>query len=104
MVMKILLHIRKTRLWGALFLIGGLVLLVVSIIVSLFWLTGYASAVIPELTRLNVINLAQFVMISMFVFFAGVLILIGKWVEKKEPTKNDKKEGSGTVPTGAVQS
>ena len=85
-IMKIFLHLSKRRLWGALFIVCGMVMFLVSLIVIAIWMSGYISPSLAELARLNVIHLAQFVMVSLLVFFVGILMVGANWLEL-EPKK-----------------
>lgn len=85
--MKIFLHISKRRIWGIIMVVAGIVLFLVSVVVIIIWLNGYISAATGELSRLNVINLAQFVMVSWFVLLIGLLMVVGTWAEKKPKQK-----------------
>lgn len=87
-IMKIFLHLSKRRLWGVIFVICGMVMFLVSLIVIAVWLSGYISPSLAELARLNVIHLAQLVMVSLLVFLVGVLMLGATWAEK-EPKKTN---------------
>lgn len=84
LVMKVLLHISKRRIWGFVMVVVGIILFLVSLVVIIVWLNGYISPVAGELSRLNVINLAQFVMVSWFVLLAGLLMIGGTWAEKEK--------------------
>lgn len=81
---KVLLHLSKKHIWGIMFVILGVVLFIASVIIILVWLNGYISPAAKELSRLNVINLSQFVMVSWFVILIGLLMIAGKWGTKDE--------------------
>lgn len=77
-----LLRVKPSRYWGVGFLLLGILLYVGSIIVTLFWLAGYAADEISELQQINIIHIAQFFMVSTFITTVGLFLLIGKWYEK----------------------
>lgn len=81
-VVKVFLHVKPTRFWGALFLIVGVVLLIGMVILSIIWIRGYVSPSVVAIIRLNVINLAQFVMICLLLINTGALLLEGGWWER----------------------
>ena len=83
-LMKITLYISKRRVWGVVVVAVGIVLFLLSVIVILIWLSGYVSPALGELSRLNVINLGQFVMVSWFVILIGLLMIGGTWAEKEK--------------------
>ena len=90
LVMKVLTHVSKQRFWGVLFIVAGVILLFGFVGVIILWLTDYISAITPELSRVNIINLAQFVMVAMFVLLVGLLIFSGHWKESKPKPKSTK--------------
>ena len=81
-VVKVFLHLKPSRFWGVLFVGLGVLLLIATIIVFIVWIRGYASPSIVAIIRLNVINLAQFVMVCLFLIVTGLLLLEGKWWER----------------------
>ena len=81
-VVKVFLHVKPTKFWGALFLIVGVILLIAMVIVSIIWIRGYVSPSVVAIIRLNVINLAQFVMICLLLINTGALLLEGGWWER----------------------
>lgn len=82
--LKVFLHVSHRKLWGYVVVVAGVLLFMLSCAIILAWLTGYISASQPELARLNVINLGQFVMVSLFVVLAGLLMVSGTWAEKEK--------------------
>ena len=80
-VVRILIQIKPSRYWGVGLVAVGLIFYVVSIIVTVFWIQGYAADTIAELTRINIIHIAQFFMVSTFVTMTGSLLLT-RWYEK----------------------
>lgn len=90
LVMKVFLHLSKRRIWGVFMVLFGSLLLLLSMALIVVWLSGYISAALGELSRLNVISLAQFVMVSLFVVLVGMLMTGGTWAEMK--AKKAKKE------------
>lgn len=83
---KVLLHLSKSRVWGVLVLIFGSALLLLSLALFFAWLIGYSSDMLMELPRLDIISLAQFVMVSLFVMLVGLLVTAATWAEKiKQP-------------------
>lgn len=87
LVMKVLLHLTKQHILGGVTIVLGLVMFFGSVALILVWLSGYISAALSELSRLNVINLAQFVMVSLFVLLIGLLMVSGTWAGKKTKPK-----------------
>ena len=85
--MKILLHITKRRIWGAMMIASGVLMFLGSMVLVFVWLSGYVSATLGEITRLNVINLAQILMVSWFVLLTGLLMVGGMWAEKEKKPK-----------------
>ena len=83
-VMRNLLRIKPTRYWGVGFSLLGVLLYIGSIIVTIFWIVGYAAADVPELQQINIIHIAQFFMVSTFITTVGLFLLCGKWYEKVE--------------------
>lgn len=83
-LMKISLYISNKRVWGVLVVVVGILLFILSVIVILIWLSGYISPALGELSRLNIINLSQFVMVSWFVILIGLLMIGGTWAEKEK--------------------
>lgn len=81
-VVKVFLHVKPTRFWGALFLTVGVILLIGMVILSIIWIRGYVSPSVVAIIRLNVINLAQFVMICLLLINTGALLLEGGWWER----------------------
>jgi hypothetical protein len=75
------------RVWDVLQIVLGVIFLIVSIVVIVVWLNGYISETAEELTRLNVIHLAQFVMVSLFLLLTGLLMVGGKWAKKSKKPK-----------------
>ena len=86
-LMKVLLHLYRGRVWGFVLVFAGLILFLLSVALILVWMSGYSSAALGELSRLNVINLAQFVMVSWFVILVGLLMVGGTWVEMEDKKK-----------------
>lgn len=84
LVMKVLLRISHKVLWGVVILLVGMVLFLLTLVLAAIWITGYASPVRGELSRINVIHLAQFGMVSWFVILIGLLMLVATWAEKKD--------------------
>ena len=84
---KILLHITKKRIWGALMIVSGVLMFLGSIVLVFIWLSGYVSATLGEITRLNLIKLAQIVMVSWFLLLTGLLMVKGVWAEKEKKPK-----------------
>lgn len=84
LILKVFLHLSQRKVWGALVIIIGVLMFIGSVIIIVVWLTGYISAAQPELARLNVINLGQFVMVSLFVVLIGLLMVGGTWAEKEK--------------------
>jgi hypothetical protein len=87
LVMKVLLHLTKKVYWGGLLVAVGVLFFFGSIVVIVIWLNGYISPIASELSRLNVINLAQFVMVSWFILLTGLLMIGGEWAEKDTKPK-----------------
>ena len=81
-VVKVFLHVKPTRFWGVLFLVVGVILLIAMIIISIIWIRGYVSPSVVAIIRLNVINLAQFMMICLLLINTGALLLEGRWWER----------------------
>lgn len=79
---KVFLHLKPSRFWGIMFVGVGVLLLIATVIVCVIWIRGYASPGIVAIIRLNVINLAQFVMVCLFLIVTGLLLLEGKWWER----------------------
>ena len=90
-VMQILLHLHHSKIWGAFFVAFGFVALTAVIAVVIIWATGYIEAALPELPRLNIVNLAQLIMVCCFIILVGILIVTSTWVEKI-PSKGKKSE------------
>ena len=98
LAMKIFLHLYHSNLWGYFFIFAGIFLLVGVIAVIVIWANGYISALTGELPRLNIINLAQMLNISLLVILVGVLIVSCKWVEMGPVVAKDKaKKKEGVV-------
>ena len=81
-VVKILLHIKPSKFWGVGFLLIGVIAFITAIVTTVFWVNGYASNTVGELLRINIINIAQFFMVSVFLVMVGTLLVFGKWWEK----------------------
>ena len=106
-VLQILLHLKNSKLWGALFVTGGFLGLMGMIAVVIIWATGYIEASLPELPRLNIVNLAQLIMVCLFVVLVGILIITSTWVEKvpnKEKKPGDKTSASAATAAAAPHS
>ena len=84
---KILLHITKRRIWGALMIALGVLKFLGSMVLVFIWLSGYVSAYLGDITRLNLIKLAQMVMVSWFLLLTGLLMVKGIWAEKEKKPK-----------------
>lgn len=82
-VLHVLVHVTHKHIWGILSVAVGLVMFLVSLAITLLWISGYVSAALPELARLNVINLSQFVMVSLFVMLVGFLMISGENGERR---------------------
>lgn len=80
-VVRNLVNVKPSRYWGVGFLGVGLIFFACSIIIAVFWIRGYAASSLPELTRINIIHVCQFFMVSTFVTTVG-LLLLSKWYEK----------------------
>ncbi len=81
--LKVFLHLSQRKLWGGLVIFVGVLLFILSCAVIVVWLLGYISPAQPELARLNIINLGQFVMVSLFVVLIGFLMVSGTWAQKE---------------------
>ena len=92
LAMKVLLKLSHSRLWGIMFIVLGAVLVVGTAVITLIWLVGYASSSISEISRINVVSLAQFLMVSLFVLLIGFLMVGSKWVEKRPKKKPKEKQ------------
>ena len=80
LLLKVIFYLSHQRLWGTIVMLVGVLMLLFSFVLIVIWFNGYFSSVV-ELVRLNVINLGQIVMVSLFVFLIGMLMVTGKWVE-----------------------
>ncbi len=79
-----IIHVMQGKTWGAVVITTGALLFMLSIAVTIVWARGYISPAQPELARLNIINLWQFIMVSLYVVLIGLLMVSGKWTEKKK--------------------
>jgi len=100
-VLQILLHLKNSKIWGVLFVACGFIALTGVIVVVVIWATGYIEAALPELPRLNIVNLAQLIMVCLFLILVGILIITSTWVEKV-PDKG-KKPGDKPADSAAAR-
>ncbi len=76
-----------TYLHGALFMVGGSLLMFSTAIIGIMWISGYASDSVSLLAHLDVLNIAQLTMISLFIMIVGFLSHQGEWMQKR-PAKH----------------
>ena len=81
-VVRNLLRIKPSRFWGIGFVLAGIICYISSIVVTAFWIVGYAADSIAELQQINIIHIAQFFMVSNFFTTVGMFLLVGKWYER----------------------
>ena len=81
-IVRNLLRIKPSRYWGIGFILAGILCYIASIVVTVFWIVGYAADTIAELQQINIIHIAQFFMVSTFITTVGMFLLVGKWYEK----------------------
>ena len=74
---------KDSKRQGNLFVIGGLAFLLMTGILVIMWLSGVTSESITLLAHLDVLNLAQLTMLSLFILIVGLLAREGKWIEKR---------------------
>ncbi|XP_019853839.1 PREDICTED: uncharacterized protein LOC100632627 [Amphimedon queenslandica] len=77
---KILIDFQPSRLWGSVFIVGGILLFVGGILI--------VSTDEAVLLRIDIIKIFQFFMVALFVFLIGLLLVTGKWWERVPGTKN----------------
>ena len=103
--LKVLLKLSHSLLWGIMFIVLGVILVVGTAAITLTWLAGYVSSSVVVISRLNVISLAQFLMVSMFVLLIGFLMVGSKWVEirpKKRPKERPKEKEKESYKTSTT--
>ncbi len=98
-VLQVLLHLKNSKIWGGVFVAFGFLALMGAIVVVIFWATGYIEATRPELSRLNIVNLAQLIMVCLFIILIGILIITSTWVEKVPKKGNSSSTESADAAT-----
>ena len=98
-VLQVLLHLKNSKIWGGVFVAFGFLALMGVIVVVIFWATGYIEATRPELSRLNIVNLAQLIMVCLFIILIGTLIITSTWVEKVPKKGNSSSTESADAAT-----
>lgn len=78
-VAKILIDFQPSRLWGSVFIVGGILLFVGGILI--------VSTDEAVLLRIDIIKIFQFFMVALFVLLIGLLLVTGKWWERVPGTK-----------------
>jgi hypothetical protein len=73
-IVKALLHLHRTRLWGILFLVVGTAAFIITVV---FLIVEDRFQI-----QVNVLSVLQVLMACAFIFLVGVLILLGDWYEK----------------------
>ena len=81
-VMRNLLRVKPTRYWGIGFCLLGSFCFLGTIVLTLFWIVGYAASNVSELQQINIIHLAQLFMVSIFVTTVGLFLVCGTWYER----------------------
>ena len=81
-IIKTLLHVKPSQLWGVGFILIGSISVICSITITILWFIGSASRLTAQLQQINVINIAQLFMASTFIIAVGLFLLIGKWYER----------------------
>ena len=74
---------KESKCQGNLVVIGGLAFLLVAGILFIMWLSGVASESVTLLAHLNVLNLSQLTMVTLFIVIVGLLVRNGRWIEKR---------------------
>lgn len=72
-----------TRKQGEIFIFSGCLLLLMTGCVILVWIFGYASESVVLLSHMNILNLGQLAMVSLFIVIIGFLARQGEWMNQR---------------------
>lgn len=85
-MIQLLLTLFKNRIWGVILVAGGGIAFLVFISLIIIWIIELTSSLNLNVAQLNLAGLLQLVMGSWFMILPGLLVVKGKWAEKK-PTR-----------------